>query len=57
MEAPQLIEMFPAYYIFNGLFSILLILHVILTYFIYKVAYKAFTKKVDISHFHKKKKN
>ena len=46
VEAPQMIEMFPAYYIFNGLFSILLILHVIWTYFIYKVAYRAATKKV-----------
>jgi len=45
VEAPQILEMFPAYYIFNGLFSVLLILHVIWTYFIYKVAYRSLTKK------------
>ena len=39
VEAPQLVEMFPAYYIFNGLLSILLVLHVIWTYFILKMAY------------------
>jgi len=44
VEAPQIVEMFPAYYIFNGLFSILLVLHVIWTYFIYKVAYRSLTK-------------
>ena len=47
VEAPQIVEMFPAYYIFNGLFSILLVLHVIWTYFIYKVAYKSLTKSVS----------
>ena len=46
MEAPQILEMFPAYYIFNGLFSILLILHVVWTFFIYKIAYRAVTKTV-----------
>ena len=49
VEAPQILEMFPAYYIFNGLFSILLILHVVWTYFIYKVAYRSFTKYVRTS--------
>lgn len=39
VEAPQLVPMFPAYYIFNGLLSILLVLHVIWTYFILKMAY------------------
>ena len=43
VEAPQMREMFPAYYIFNGLLSILLILHVIWTYFILKLAYIALT--------------
>ena len=47
VEAPQILEMFPAYYIFNGLFSILLVLHVIWTYFIYKVAYRSLTKSVS----------
>lgn len=45
VEAPQILEMFPAYYIFNGLFSVLLILHVVWTYFIYKVAYRSLTKQ------------
>jgi len=40
IEAPQIVEMFPAYYIFNGLLSILLVLHVIWTYFILKIVYK-----------------
>merc|ERR1719411_217075 len=44
VEALQILEMFPAYYIFNGLFSILLILHVVWTFFIYKIAYRSFTK-------------
>ena len=33
--------MFPAYYIFNGLLSILLVLHVIWTYYILKMAFFA----------------
>ncbi len=41
IEAPQIVEMFPAYYIFNGLLSVLLVLHVIWTYFILKIVYKA----------------
>ena len=41
IEAPQIVEMFPAYYIFNGLLFILLVLHVIWTYFILKIIYKA----------------
>jgi len=34
-------QMFPAYYIFNVLLSVLLILHVIWTYYIMKIVYKA----------------
>jgi len=41
VEAPQIGVMFPAYYIFNGLLSVLLVLHAIWTYFILKIAYKA----------------
>ena len=52
VEAPQIVEMFPAYYIFNGLFSILLVLHVIWTYFIYKVAYRSLTKSVSKFFYH-----
>jgi hypothetical protein len=49
VEAPQMVEMFPAYYIFNGLLSILLVLHVIWTYFIMKIAYNALSSsKVKI---------
>ena len=49
IEAPQIVEMFPAYYIFNGLLSILLVLHVIWTYFILKIIYKAmYSGKVRI---------
>lgn len=33
--------MFPAYYIFNGLLIILLVLHIFWTYLILKIAYKA----------------
>ena len=49
VEAPQLLEMFPAYYIFNGLLSILLVLHVIWTYFILKMAYfSVYAKEVQL---------
>jgi len=41
IEAPQIVEMFPAYYIFNGLLSVLLVLHTIWTYFILKISYNA----------------
>ena len=41
--------MFPAYYIFNGLLSILLVLHVIWTYFILKMAYfSVYAKEVQL---------
>jgi hypothetical protein len=41
IEAPKIIPMFAAYYIFNGMLSILLALHIFWTYFICKVAFKA----------------
>eukprot|EP00095_Tigriopus_kingsejongensis_P012731 maker-scaffold43_size480169-snap-gene-2.25 protein:Tk12731 transcript:maker-scaffold43_size480169-snap-gene-2.25-mRNA-1 annotation:"lag1 longevity assurance homolog 6" len=48
IEAPQIVEMFPAYYLFNGLLAMLLILHVIWTYFILKILYKAmYTGKTE----------
>jgi len=47
IEAPQIVEMFPAYYIFNGLLSILLVLHTIWTYFILKLVYNAAWAKPD----------
>ena len=52
IEAPQIVEMFPAYYIFNGLLAILLVLHVIWTYFILKIIYKAmYSGKVSTTLF------
>ncbi|XP_077298844.1 ceramide synthase schlank isoform X2 [Arctopsyche grandis] len=41
IRAPLLLPMFPAYYIFNSLLCLLLVLHVIWTWLILKVAYKA----------------
>ena len=43
VEAPQIIQMFPAYYIFNGLFTVLLVLHVNWTYYILRVVYRVVT--------------
>ncbi len=44
--------MFPAYYIFNILLSILLVLHVIWTYYILKIVYKALSSgKVSAAMF------
>lgn len=42
IEAPKLVPMFPAYYVFNTLLCLLLILHSIWTYVIIKIAYNAF---------------
>lgn len=42
VEAPRILPMFPAYYIFNSLLILLLVLHIIWTYFILQVAYTAF---------------
>ena len=41
VEAPQMLQMFPIYYFFNVLLSLLLVLHVTWTYFIFKAVYKA----------------
>ena len=43
LEAAQILQMFPAYYVFNFLLTLLLILHILWGYFILKVAYKALT--------------
>ena len=40
-DAKKIVPMFPAYYIFNSLLLLLLVLHVIWTYFILKVLYRA----------------
>ncbi|XP_066593918.1 ceramide synthase 6 [Prorops nasuta] len=42
IEAPKLVPMFPAYYIFNSLLILLLFLHAIWTWLILKIAYNAF---------------
>ncbi|GBP45833.1 Ceramide synthase 6 [Eumeta japonica] len=41
IRAPMLLPMFPAYYIFNSLLCLLLALHILWTWFILQVAYKA----------------
>ncbi|KDR21874.1 LAG1 longevity assurance-like protein 6, partial [Zootermopsis nevadensis] len=41
IEAPNYVEMFPAYYIFNSLLILLLVLHLFWTYVILKIAYKS----------------
>ena len=49
VEAPQFVEMFPAYHILNGLLSSLLVLHAIWTYFIMKAVYTGiFAGKVSV---------
>ncbi|CAB0043426.1 unnamed protein product [Trichogramma brassicae] len=42
IEAPKIVPMFPAYYIFNSLLSLLLVLHAFWTWLILKIAYNAF---------------
>ncbi|XP_033341835.1 ceramide synthase schlank [Megalopta genalis] len=42
IEAPKIVPMFPAYYIFNSLLILLLFLHMMWTYLILKIAYNAF---------------
>lgn len=43
-DAAGFIQMFPAYYIFNGLLGTLQILHLVWTYFLIKAIHKALTK-------------
>jgi len=43
-DAAGFIQMFPAYYIFNGLLGTLQLLHIIWTYFLIKAVVRAFTK-------------
>ncbi|XP_026755021.1 ceramide synthase 5-like [Galleria mellonella] len=40
IRAPMLLPMFPAYYIFNSLLCLLLVLHVVWTWLILQIAYK-----------------
>lgn len=41
IEAPQIVHIFPAYYFFNGLLLLLLVLHIFWTYLILKIAYNS----------------
>ncbi|XP_044741192.1 ceramide synthase 6 [Chrysoperla carnea] len=41
IEAPKILPMFPAYYIFNTLLLLLLVLHIIWTWLILRIAYHA----------------
>lgn len=41
VHAPQSMDLFPAYYLFNALLSVLLVLHVVWTFFIVKIFYNA----------------
>lgn len=44
IEAPSILPMFPAYYIFNGLLILLLLLHIVWTYMIMKIAIESIKK-------------
>lgn len=41
IQAPKIVDMFPAYYIFNSLLFLLLTLHIFWTYLILKIAYNS----------------
>lgn len=41
VEAPNILPMFPAYYFFNTLLVLLLLLHIVWTYLILRIAYNA----------------
>ncbi|EEB11423.1 longevity assurance factor, putative [Pediculus humanus corporis] len=41
VQAPKIVDMFPAYYIFNSLLFLLLALHIFWTYLILKIAYNS----------------
>lgn len=41
IDAPKIVDMFPAYYIFNSLLFLLLTLHIFWTYLILKIAYNS----------------
>jgi len=42
MDAPKIVPMFPAVYFFDILLCLLVVLHLIWTYLILKIAYRAF---------------
>jgi sphingoid base N-palmitoyltransferase len=52
VEAPEILPMFPAYYIFNSLLLLLLLLHIGWTYLIFQVAAKALKAGQVSSIFH-----
>lgn len=53
VEAPRILPMFPAYYIFNSLLILLLCLHVAWTYMILKIAHNSLKSgKVSLTNFY-----
>ena len=50
VEAPQLVQYFPAYFIFNGLLSLLLLLNIMWAYLIIKVVYNAYKTSDTIAN-------
>ena len=44
IDAGNFVEMFPAYYIFNGLLGTLQLLHILWTFFLFKAIHKALAK-------------
>ena len=49
VEAPQLVQYFPAYFIFNGLLSLLLLLNIMWAYYIIQAVYIALIGKSSIA--------
>merc|ERR1711983_28933 len=50
VEAPQVVQYFPAYFIFNGLLSLLLLLNIMWAYFICKAVYAAVLNTESIAN-------
>ena len=50
VEAPQIVQYFPAYFIFNGLLSLLLLLNIMWAYFICKAVYMAVLRADSIAN-------
>ena len=50
VEAPQLVQYFPAYFIFNGLLSFLLLLNILWAYYICKVVYQSYIRAETIAN-------
>ena len=50
VEAPQIVQYFPAYFIFNGLLSLLLLLNIMWAYFICQAVYIAVIRQDTIAN-------